>query len=121
MRARPSLGCRMPQSMRMTVDLPEPLGPRNPKIEPFSTEKLTWSTAVKWPKRFVRFSHSIMAALGLGLRVGLEWFAVKNFRTRLLVDPHDSLSVTRNSQNPFVIEQFGFDRELTRDSFTFDR
>ena len=28
----------MPQSIRMTVDLPEPFGPRNPKIEPFATE-----------------------------------------------------------------------------------
>ncbi len=41
MRAVPSVGSRMPQSMRMTVDLPEPFGPRKPKMEPFSTEKLT--------------------------------------------------------------------------------
>jgi len=27
--------------MRMTVDLPEPFGPRNPKIDPLPMEKLT--------------------------------------------------------------------------------
>ncbi len=40
-RAVPAVGSRMPQSIRMTVDLPEPFGPRNPKIEPRATEKLT--------------------------------------------------------------------------------
>src|ERR1051325_5364634 len=59
MRARPSLGSRIPQSMRMTVDLPEPLGPRKPKMDPFATENVTRSTAVKCPKRRVSPSHSI--------------------------------------------------------------
>jgi hypothetical protein len=31
----------MPQSMRMVVDLPAPLGPRKPKISPRRTSKLT--------------------------------------------------------------------------------
>ena len=30
----PPLGARMPQSMRMVVDLPAPLGPRNPNTSP---------------------------------------------------------------------------------------
>jgi hypothetical protein len=50
----------MPQSIRMTVDLPDPFGPRNPKIDPRAIEKLTWSTAVNVPKRFVSPSHSII-------------------------------------------------------------
>src|SRR6266540_4112980 len=56
----PSLGWSRPQSMRITVDLPEPFGPRKPKIEPFATLKLTESTALKWPKRLVSPMHSIM-------------------------------------------------------------
>ncbi len=44
----------IPQSMRMVVDLPEPLGPRNPNISPFFTEKDILLTATKWPKRFSR-------------------------------------------------------------------
>ncbi len=46
--------------MRMTVDLPDPFGPRKPKMDPFATEKLTESTAVKCPKRFVSAEHSMM-------------------------------------------------------------
>src|SRR6185503_14171388 len=61
MRAPPSLGSSKPHSMRITVDLPEPFGPRKPKMEPFATLRLTELTAVKCPKRFVRPIHSIMA------------------------------------------------------------
>src|SRR3990170_1108031 len=52
----PEVGVMIPQSIRMVVDFPEPLGPRNPKISPFFTEKVILSTAVKAPKRFSRFS-----------------------------------------------------------------
>jgi len=38
--ARPSVGSRMPHNIRITVDLPEPFGPRNPKMEPLLTEKV---------------------------------------------------------------------------------
>ena len=34
----------------MVVDFPAPLGPKNPKISPFSTEKETSFTAIKSPK-----------------------------------------------------------------------
>ena len=47
--ARPALGRSKPQSIRITVDLPEPLGPRKPKISPASISKLTLSTAVSEP------------------------------------------------------------------------
>src|SRR5947207_15490415 len=51
--AVPSVGCRIPQSIRITVVFPEPFGPRKPKIDPFPTVNEIWSTAVKVPKRFV--------------------------------------------------------------------
>ena len=38
----------------MVVVLPQPLEPRKPKISPRSMRKLTWSTAMKSPKRMVR-------------------------------------------------------------------
>src|SRR5579863_6744873 len=54
--ARPEVGGSSPHKMRMVVDLPAPLGPRNPKISPRFTSSETRSTAVKSPKRFTRFS-----------------------------------------------------------------
>src|SRR6202140_157613 len=48
----------------MTVVLPLPLGPRKPKISPFSTRKLTPSTATKSPKRRTRFLAKMEAASG---------------------------------------------------------
>ncbi len=51
--ADPEVGWRRPQSILMVVDLPAPLGPRNPKISPLDTWRSTASTAVKAPKRFV--------------------------------------------------------------------
>src|SRR5574340_772404 len=52
----PDVGVMMPQSMRIVVDLPEPLGPRNPNLSPFSTAKEIRFTATKFPKRFSRLS-----------------------------------------------------------------
>ena len=43
-----------PVSIFMVVDLPQPLEPRKPKISPRSIDSVTWSTAVKLPKRRVR-------------------------------------------------------------------
>ena len=59
MRAVPAVGIMKPASMRIVVDLPAPLGPRNPSTSPRATLKLTLSTAVKLPKRLVRPSISI--------------------------------------------------------------
>src|SRR5947209_14286284 len=47
--------------MRMSVDLPAPFGPSNPKISPSATSKETPSTAVKFPKRFTMFLTEIAA------------------------------------------------------------
>ncbi len=56
--AVPEVGVTSPHSIRMAVDFPAPLGPRNPRISPFRTCIETWSTATKEPKRFTRFSIS---------------------------------------------------------------
>ena len=57
--AVPSLAGSRPVSIFITVDLPQPFEPRKPKISPRSMRKLTWSTAVKLPKRRVSPSASI--------------------------------------------------------------
>ena len=49
----PLVGERIPHSIRIVVDLPAPLGPRKPKISPFFTSRLTWSTATKSPNFLV--------------------------------------------------------------------
>src|SRR5438552_1125141 len=63
-RAEPPLSGRRPVSILMTVVFPLPLGPRKPKISPFSTRKLTSLTAVKLPKRRTRCSAEIAGSTG---------------------------------------------------------
>ncbi len=58
----PSVGGIKPVIMRMVVDLPAPLGPRNPSTSPRSTVKETLLTATFAPNALVRFSTLIMAA-----------------------------------------------------------
>jgi len=60
--ARPAVGRKSPQSIRINVDLPAPLGPRKPMISPRRTEKLTSSTAVNAPKRLTRRSVTILTS-----------------------------------------------------------
>src|SRR5215471_8136278 len=48
--ASPPLSGSKPVSILMTVVFPLPLGPRNPKISPLATSKLTPFTAVSFPK-----------------------------------------------------------------------
>src|SRR5690349_5012263 len=52
--ALPLVGVSRPQSMRMVVDFPAPLGPRNPKISPRATSRFTRSTATNSPNCFTR-------------------------------------------------------------------
>jgi len=63
----------MPHNIRITVDFPEPFGPRKPKMEPLAMEKLTRSTAMKRPKRFVRPLHSIIGSAEPGAFVGMRY------------------------------------------------
>src|SRR5580765_626653 len=44
----------------MVVDLPAPLGPRNPRTSPFPTLRSRPATAVMGPKRFISPAISIM-------------------------------------------------------------
>src|SRR5690348_656474 len=62
-RASPPFKGSRPVSILMTVVFPLPLGPRNPKISPFSTRKLTSLTAVKLPNRRTRCSAVMAASL----------------------------------------------------------
>src|SRR5262245_8166397 len=55
--------------MRIVVVLPAPLSPRKPTISPFSTVKLTLSTARMGPKYLVRCSTWIMDRSCQGLQV----------------------------------------------------
>ena len=55
---RPDVGVSMPASMRMSVVLPAPFAPIRPQT-PGVSVRLTESTAVFLPKRFVRFCSSI--------------------------------------------------------------
>jgi len=45
----PLVGASRPASIRIVVDLPEPFGPRKPKICPRGTSKLTRSAATNAP------------------------------------------------------------------------
>src|SRR5512142_1037116 len=57
--ARPPVGGTSVVSMRMSVDLPAPLGPSSPNVSPSATSKEIPSTAVKSPKRFTSPCTSI--------------------------------------------------------------
>src|SRR5207247_7129544 len=67
--ALPPDGASRPQRIRMVVDLPAPLGPRNPKISPLLTLNEMWSTATKSPNRLTRSSTStaqpVVSAAGI--------------------------------------------------------
>src|SRR5437899_424514 len=84
----------MPHSIRITVDFPDPFGPRKPKIEPLATENETWSTAVKVPNRLVSFSQEIITSAGTG---------IKNFRSSQRSDdsePEKYLSPVKEMNQP---------------------
>ena len=50
----PAVGVSRPQSMRIAVVLPDPLGPRKPKISPCGMARSTLSTATSLPKCLLR-------------------------------------------------------------------
>ncbi|OQB88755.1 MAG: hypothetical protein BWX86_02605 [Verrucomicrobia bacterium ADurb.Bin122] len=57
----PASGVSKPAIMRKSVVFPQPDGPRRVRNSPARTSKLTLSTAVKPPKRFVTPDISIIA------------------------------------------------------------
>src|SRR6185436_5091467 len=76
-RAVPEVGARRPQRIRMVVVLPEPFGPRIPKISPERISKETSSTAVILPNRRVTEWTSTTGSgggedVGIGGQSGLQ-------------------------------------------------
>src|ERR1043165_9692632 len=65
--AVPDVGLSSPHNVRIVVDLPAPLLPREPKISPTRASKVTLSTATNWPKRRVSPRTSIAASSGEAL------------------------------------------------------
>src|SRR5215467_6514182 len=61
----PEVGGMKPVIMRIVVDLPAPLGPRNPRTSPFPTSKETPSTARFAPNDLLRFWTLITAPLDI--------------------------------------------------------
>jgi hypothetical protein len=59
----PEVGASRPVSILMVVDLPAPFGPRKPKNWPGATLRLTFSTAIKSPKRRVSPEVEIAATI----------------------------------------------------------
>src|SRR4026208_881139 len=69
-RTVPEVGARKPVIIFIVVDLPAPFGPRKPSTSPARTSKETSSTAVRTPKRRVRWLiSSIRYALSLAANV----------------------------------------------------
>ena len=62
----PDVGGIRPESILNVVDLPAPLGPRNPRISPGHTSKLKSRTALRGPKFLLRFLAEIKAWLPQG-------------------------------------------------------
>src|SRR5437868_927852 len=62
---RPAVGVRMPVMRLSSVVLPEPFGPKIPKISPGLMENETSDTAVSPPKRFVNSKTSSSTAPSL--------------------------------------------------------
>src|ERR1035437_7804796 len=91
--ALPEVGVKSPHNMRMAVDFPAPLGPRKPKISPFSTASETWSTATNEPNFLTRsrISTEIMPSPALprhewsderAFQIGRPGFGFHDFRRR---------------------------------------
>src|SRR5260370_6276472 len=78
-KAEPLLSGKRPVSILMTVVFPLPLGPRKPKISPFSTRKLTSLTAVKSPKRLIRCSAEMAASAGFFVTSGIGSISLFKF------------------------------------------
>src|SRR5439155_26785798 len=64
-RAMPAVGVSNVQSMEMVVDLPAPLGPRNPKISPPWTSRSIPATATRSPYFLIRPLASIAVSATL--------------------------------------------------------
>jgi len=62
---RPPVGSRIPQSIRIVVDFPAPLGPRMPKISPRRTSSETSRTATSDPKERPKDDKRVTPAINI--------------------------------------------------------
>src|SRR6516164_5378554 len=85
--ACPDVGRSNPQRIRMVVDLPEPFGPRKPKISPRRASKLTLSTAMNVPNRFTKRSTRTDGASSFMKSPTWKRFLLLPFLSPLLVFP----------------------------------
>src|SRR5699024_744741 len=95
-RTRPSEMPRTPMIIRIVVVLPAPLPPTKPVISPFSTEKSTWSTAVRSPNR--RVSPSTVMVCGAMSMTTTLWIA-GTWRIRPEGDPRAPASSPRGRRS----------------------
>src|SRR6267378_7879216 len=98
----PALGGMKPVIMRMVVDLPAPLGPRNPSTSPLPTAKETPSTARFGPKDLLRFSTLITAPSKNTYtdRRGLPEVPCRGRRNRILSQPRSGYKQMTNDHQP---------------------
>src|SRR5712664_3260860 len=98
----PALGGMNPVIMRMVVDLPAPLGPRNPSTSPLSTPKETPSTASFGPKDLLRFSTLIKALSKTHTQTGTAClkFPAAGRRNRILSQPRSEYKQMTNDHQP---------------------
>src|SRR6267378_3742178 len=98
----PALGGMKPVIMRIVVDLPAPLGPRNPSTSPLPTSKETPSTARFGPKDLLRFSTLITAPLQKHIhrpaRRGRS--SLPGRRNRILSQPRSGYKQMTNDHQP---------------------
>src|SRR5216684_375701 len=98
----PALGGMNPVIMRMVVDLPAPLGPRNPSTSPLPTPKETPSTASFGPKDLLRFSTLIKALSKTHTQTGTAClkFPAAARRNRILSQPRSEYKQMTNDHQP---------------------
>src|SRR5687767_14299520 len=115
----PSVGGINPVIIRIEVDLPAPLGPRNPSTSPRSTEKDTPSTARLGPKVLTRLSTLIMvnSSYEQPVQIPHRLYIVKCFFTRiwrLFVQPPSKRADT-------ALDEFGSNSGENVQTFFRDR
>src|ERR1700704_2814048 len=98
----PALGGMKPVIMRIVVDLPAPLGPRNPSTSPLATSKETPSTARFGPKDLLRFSTLITVPLQDRYtdRNGSAEVPCSTRRNRILSQPRSGYKQMTNDHQP---------------------
>src|SRR6478752_6792617 len=104
--AAPEEGWVRPSRMRRAVDLPAPLAPTKPVMEPGSRVKVRSSTAVTGPKRLVTRSR-VMRAMSVSRLLG--WWATPTFRPGP-TPAHRPADVTAGTPGGVALPLSGYDQ-----------